>query len=77
MTTKETIAENLRALRKINKWSMRHVAGLVFVSPAAYQKYEEKKSEPGIGTLKRLADLYGLTIDELITTNSIQCPVNR
>lgn len=63
---RDIIATNLKALRKRQGWSMRTVAAKIFVSAAAYQKYEEKRSEPGIGTLKRIAELYGVTVDEII-----------
>jgi transcriptional regulator with XRE-family HTH domain len=73
MTIKETIAANLKRLRKEKGWTMRKVAAMVFIRHSAYQKYEEAKSEPSIETLMRLCKIYKTTFEE-ITTNSVQAP---
>lgn len=63
---KQRISENLKRLRKGKGWKMRQVAAMIPLSLGAYQKYEEKLAEPSIGTLKRLGEIYGITVDEII-----------
>ena len=60
-----TLGENLQALRKAAGLSQEEVAGRLFVSRQSVSKWENDQAEPGVETLKALAELYGVTLDRL------------
>jgi transcriptional regulator with XRE-family HTH domain len=66
MTIKETIAANLKRLRKEKGWTMRIVAGKIPISHPAYANYELEKASPPIETLYRLADIYSIPITDIL-----------
>lgn len=63
--------ENLIMLRNINGFSQEEIAEKVNISRQAYAKWESGATIPDIEKCKRLADIYGVTIDSLITTTTI------
>lgn len=63
--------ENLIMLRNINGFSQEEIAEKVSISRQAYAKWESGATIPDIEKCKRLADIYGVTIDSLITTTTI------
>ena len=60
------IAENLVALRKKRGLSQVAVAHLLDISERTYQNYEYGERIPPLLTAIALADLYGVSIDELV-----------
>lgn len=60
------IAENLIALRKKKGLSQVAVAQLIDVGERTYQNYEYGDRLPPLMTAIALADLYGVTLDELV-----------
>ncbi len=60
-----TLSEKLRDLRQDAGISQEEVAGRLFVSRQSISKWENGQAEPGVENLKALADLYGVTLDEL------------
>lgn len=60
-----TLGENLQNLRKERGLSQEEVAGRLFVSRQSVSKWELGQAEPGVENLKALAELYGVTMDEL------------
>jgi transcriptional regulator with XRE-family HTH domain len=64
MTIRETIAANLRSLRKHAGLKQHQVAKKVFVSEKSYQNYEYAKATPSIDVLWRLAQLYDISVDD-------------
>jgi len=64
--------ENLQHLRKEAGLSQEEVAGKLFVSRQSVSKWENGAAEPGIESLKALADLYGVTVDELVCARPAQ-----
>lgn len=60
-----TLGENLQKLRKAKGLSQEEVAQALFVSRQTISKWETNKAEPGVDNLKALADLYGVTLDQL------------
>lgn len=58
--------ENLQRLRKNSGLSQEDVAGKLFVSRQSVSKWENGAAEPGIENLKALAQIYGVTVDELV-----------
>ena len=58
--------ENLINLRKINKFSQEYVAEQIGVSRQAVAKWEAGETTPDIENCKALADLYDVTLDNLV-----------
>lgn len=63
--------ENLIMLRNIHGFSQEEIAEKVSISRQAYAKWESGATVPDIEKCKRLADIYGVTIDSLIATTTI------
>ena len=60
------IHENLSWLRRANHLTIEEVAGKIGVSRQTLSKYETGESLPDIEKCKALADVFGITIDDLI-----------
>ena len=58
--------EFLRSERLIRKISQEKLAKEIGVSQQAISLYENNISEPPIGVCERIADFYGISIDELV-----------
>lgn len=59
-------AENLVALRKAHAMSQEELAERIGVSRQTFSKYETGESLPDIEKCKALADVFGITVDDLI-----------
>ena len=62
-----SFAENLVELRKYHDFSQEELADMIGVSRQTLSKYETGESLPDIEKCKRLADVFGVTIDDLIS----------
>ena len=60
-------AENLVALRKVHAMSQEELAERIGVSRQTLSKYETGESLPDIEKCKALADVFGITVDDLIS----------
>lgn len=60
------LTENLKALRLQNKLSHQLVAEHLKITKAVYGKFELGTTEPSLKLLVKLADLYNVSIDELV-----------
>lgn len=58
--------EALKYQRENNNLSQTELAKEIGISQQAISFYENNKNEPTIGICERIADFYGITIDELI-----------
>lgn len=58
--------DNLLNLRKINKYSQEYVAEKIGVSRQAVAKWETGETAPDIINCKALADLYDVSLDDLV-----------
>lgn len=58
--------ENLIKLRTSRHLTQQELADTLNVARTTYQCYEQKKSEPSIETLIKLADYFGCSIDYLL-----------
>ena len=58
--------DNLKSLRKQAEWSQFYVALKVGVTQQCVSCWENGKIEPTLSQLWKLADLFDLSIDELI-----------
>lgn len=70
-----TLGENLQNLRRAAGLSQEEVAGKLFVSRQSVSKWENGQAEPGVENLKALAELYGVSMDELTGMPSQPGPV--
>ena len=61
-----TLGENLQNLRKEKGLSQEEVARALFVTRQTISKWETGKAEPGVSNLKALAELYGVTLEQLV-----------
>ena len=64
--------ENLVMLRGIYGYSQEEIAEKINISRQAYAKWESGATVPDIEKCSRLAELYGVTLDSLIRTESAE-----
>ena len=62
-----SFADNLMELRKLNNLSQEEIAEKIGVSRQTLSKYETGESLPDIERCKMLADLFGVSMDDLIS----------
>ena len=60
------LGDNIKKYREENKMTQRDIAEILGVEPGTISKYESGMIEPNIESLKRLADTFNITVDELI-----------
>lgn len=65
------------ALRKMKGWTQEQLAELVGVSSVAVSKWERGINVPEVEILCRLADLFGVTVDELLGRNENRMDENE
>ena len=61
-----TIQQRFIYLREVHELKQQDVAKALGVSRSAYANYESGFRTPDIGTLIKLADFYGISLDELV-----------
>lgn len=66
MSKEINIAKNLVFLRQSHHWTIEEVADKVDVSRQAIAKWESGQSVPDLTNCAALADLYNVTVDDLI-----------
>ena len=66
-------AENLMELRKVHAMSQEELADKIGVSRQTISKYETGESLPDIEKCKALADVFGITVDDLICYEKSTC----
>ena len=59
------ISSNLKFLRKGKKITQQQFADIMGIKRASVGAYEEDRAEPKYELLKKIAEFYGLTMDEL------------
>ena len=67
-----SFGENLKNLRIGNKMTQDELAEKIYVSRTAVSKWETNRGFPSIESLKYLADLFSMSIDELISDEDIK-----
>lgn len=63
--------EKIQKLRNENKWTQERLAEKLYVSRTAVSKWESGKGYPNIDSLKEIAKLFNITIDELLSSEEI------
>ena len=67
MELKEIIAKNLIELRKYARLTQAELAEKLNYSDKAVSKWERGESLPDIETFKKIADIYGITVDSILS----------
>ena len=67
---KETFGQKLARLRKEKRLTQEEIASRIYISPQAVSKWENDISSPDISALPQLADILGVSIDELLDHDS-------
>ena len=62
------LSDNLILLRNIRGYSQEEVAEKIGVSRQAYARWESGTTVPDVEKCRRLAEIYGTTIDSLVNT---------
>lgn len=62
----ETLSKNLFALRKARKLSRDVVSKAISISAKTYERYEKNERNPDAPVLVKLAEFYGVTLDQLV-----------
>lgn len=60
------LKDTLKELRKNGQLSQQQVADILQINRSTYAYYETGKSKPKLSTLKKLAAIYGISIDSLL-----------
>ena len=63
---KQTLGQLIAALRKEKGMTQAELAGQMGVTDKAVSKWERDLSLPDVNTIPKLAELFGLTVDELM-----------
>lgn len=63
--------EKLQTLRKQKGLTQEELAQLIFVSRTAISKWESGRGYPNIDSLKRIAELFSISLDELLSSNEL------
>lgn len=71
----KTIGKKLYELRKQSGYTQDYVAEKLGVSPQAVSKWENDIACPDIMTLPHIAELYGITVDELFKNEDVKSNV--
>lgn len=64
------LGDKIKLYRENKKMTQNYVADVLEVSPSTISKYETGTLEPSIESVKRLADLFEITTDELLRDES-------
>lgn len=70
-------ANRLQQLRKINGYSQDVLAEKLGISRQAISKWERAESSPDTDNLIALAEIYGMTLDELLNTSLDKVTIKR
>ncbi|MGE7650540.1 helix-turn-helix domain-containing protein [Peribacillus frigoritolerans] len=63
-----TLGQRLKSLRTQNKWTLKEVASKLKLSGhSTYSNWEYERTEPDVNMLKNIAELYGVTLEYLMT----------
>jgi transcriptional regulator with XRE-family HTH domain len=64
-----TFNECLKHQREISGYTQKQVAELLKIAPRSYQRYELGEREPNIETLVQIANLFNISLDDLVGRN--------
>ena len=73
---KNTIGQFIAALRKANGLTQQDVADRLNVSNKAVSRWERDECAPDLSVIPALAEMFGVTCDELLKGERISAPVS-
>jgi transcriptional regulator with XRE-family HTH domain len=65
----------LRALRAAHGWTLEQAAQEVGINPDNLSKLERGYRKPRVGTLSKIADAYGVAVEELLSLEETPDPL--
>lgn len=68
------LKDNLVLLRNINGYSQEELSEKIGISRQAYAKWESGATVPDIEKCSRLAEIYGISLDSLVCTETNEVP---
>ena len=71
------LGKKIKLYRENKKMTQNEVAGILDVSPATISKYESDALEPNIESLKRLAELFQISVDELLNDEEKKIDISK
>ena len=71
------LGKKIKLYRENKKMTQNEVAGILDVSPATISKYESDALEPNIESLKRLAELFQISVDELLNDEEKKIEISK
>lgn len=63
--------EKLKALRRAQQLTQEELAARLFVTRTAVSKWEQGRGYPNLSSLKTMADVFGITLDELLSADEL------
>jgi AbrB family looped-hinge helix DNA binding protein len=66
------LRDNLLTLRSLHGYSQEEIAEKIGISRQAYAKWESGATIPDIDKCQRLAQVYGVSIDSLVKTETVE-----
>ena len=63
------LADNLRSLREARNYSQKYISEQLHIARQTYTIYESGKRVPDIGLICMLADIYDVSLDQLVLTD--------
>ncbi len=63
------LANNLRSLREARNYSQKYISEQLHIARQTYTVYESGKRVPTIGLICMLADIYDVSLDQLVLTD--------
>ncbi len=71
------LGDKIKLYRENKKMTQNEIANILDVSPATVSKYESGALEPNIESLKRLAELFEISIDELLNDEEDKFDISK
>jgi len=68
------ISENIKILRKNNHWTQEQLAEKIGIKRSLLGAYEEGRADPRLNNLQRMSEIFGVSIDQLISQDLSNTP---
>jgi len=66
------IGKKIKSLRQIKGWSQAEIAEMLNISVPAFSKIETDITDINISRLKQIADIFGITLSEMVSTGETE-----
>ena len=72
-----SIGKNIKEYREKNKMTQKEISDILGVEPGTISKYENGTIEPNIESLKKLAETFNITVDELLKNDNERFDISK